>query len=201
MKVKDLMTRDVLSVGPETTLREVASLLATEHISGVPVLAGSSVLGVISATDILQFDADTPGSPTERQPAYSRAGESPEARAEEVEDGLEASATYFTELWEDAGADVAERFQRLEGPEWSALDEHVASEIMSETVFSVTPETEVRDAARRMLEADVHRTLVVEDGRMVGVVTTLDILRAVEEHGLGAEDPTSGPERSRRRRR
>lgn len=184
MKVADLMTRDVITVEPEATLREVASVLVTEHISGVPVVAGEKILGVVSATDLLDFDADSPGSPSERELQAVGFGEEPEEPGWEVETGEEAVGDYFTGLWEDAGADVVERFEDIESPEWNVLDEHVASEVMTRTVFSVAPDLDVEDAARQMLEADVHRALVLEDGHMVGVLTTLDILRAVVEHGL-----------------
>lgn len=186
MTVLELMTRDVVTVGPETTLRELASLLVTEHIGGAPVVAREEVLGVISATDLLEFAADAPGSPTERLEQYTGFGEDTESRVAEVEEGEEASAAYFTDFWEDVGAETVERFQELESPEWNVLDEHTVGEFMSRTVFSLTPDVEVQMAARRMLDADVHRALVIEDGRLVGVVTSLDILRAVAEHGLGA---------------
>lgn len=186
MKIDELMTEDVITVEPETTLREVASLLATEHIGGAPVVAGEEILGVISATDILEFDADTPGAPVQRERQERGFGESPEDLAWEVEQEAEAAAAYFTDLWEDAGAEVTERFEQMESPEWNVLDEHVASEVMTRTVFTLPPDTEVAEAARRMIEADVHRALVVEGDRLVGVLTSLDILRAVGEHGLGA---------------
>lgn len=186
MTVADLMTKDVISVEPEATLREVASVLATEHIGGVPVVAGEKILGVVSALDLLEFNADTPGAPTERELQTAGFGEPVEDTAADVEAGDEAAGAYFTEFWENAGADVVERFDEIEGPEWNVLDEHVASEVMTRTVFSVAPDAAVEDAARRMLEADVHRALVVEDDRLVGVLTTLDILRAVTEFGLGA---------------
>ena len=184
MKVADLMTREVVSVGPEDTLREVASVLATEHVGGVPVVAGEEVLGVVSATDILDFDADTPGSPTERLQQRTGFGEDAESLAADVEEGNEAPAAYFTDFWENAGADAVERFGEVDSPEWNVLDEHVASEVMTRTVFSLPPDTEVREAARRMLEADVHRALILEDGRLVGVLSSLDVLRAVADRGL-----------------
>ena len=54
MKVKDVMTPGVITVQPEASLKDVASLLAEHGISGVPVVdAGGKVLGVVSKTDIL----------------------------------------------------------------------------------------------------------------------------------------------------
>jgi CBS domain-containing protein len=183
MSVEDFMTRDVITVDPESSLREVASLLSTEHIGGVPVVAGEEVLGVITATDILAFNADSPGSPAGRRHQNEGFGESPEDLAREVEEGDEAVAAYFTGYWEDAGSDAVERFEEIETPEWNTLDEHVASEIMTVALFTVAPDLSIREAARRMLEADVHRALVVEDGRLLGILSSLDILHAVAENG------------------
>ena len=53
MQVKDVMTRDVISVGPTTTLRDAAALLVTHGISGLPVVADGAVVGVISRRDVM----------------------------------------------------------------------------------------------------------------------------------------------------
>jgi CBS domain-containing protein len=37
-------------------------------------------------------------------------------------------------------------------------------------------------AAEQMRSADVHRLLVMEEGRLLGIVTTMDIVRAVAEN-------------------
>lgn len=48
------MTRDVATVVPQTSLKDVATLLVERRISGVPVVGvDGSVLGVVSETDIL----------------------------------------------------------------------------------------------------------------------------------------------------
>ena len=70
--------------------------------------------------------------------------------------------------------DSAARQELLEGT--------AVREIMTRRPYTVTPETDVREAARQMLYADVHRLFVTEDGRIVGVVSTTDIVRAVA-HG------------------
>jgi CBS domain-containing protein len=54
MKVRDVMTKDVLTTSPEATLKEVAALLAEHGISGLPVVDEQRrVLGVVSEADIL----------------------------------------------------------------------------------------------------------------------------------------------------
>ncbi len=53
MRVREVMTTDVTTVGLETPLREVARLLAERGISGVPVVDGGAVVGVVSEADLL----------------------------------------------------------------------------------------------------------------------------------------------------
>src|SRR3990172_8960294 len=54
MKVKDVMTYEVVTVSPETSLKEVAATLVQHGISGVPVVdAEDRVLGVVSEGDVL----------------------------------------------------------------------------------------------------------------------------------------------------
>jgi CBS domain-containing protein len=52
--------------------------------------------------------------------------------------------------------------------------------VMSRDVLSVAPDAPLQEAAHRMREHRVHRLLVVEDGRLRGVVSALDLLIAVD---------------------
>jgi CBS domain-containing protein len=61
MRIDQLMTRDVVTVSPETTLKEVAALLAEHRISGVPVCdAGGRVVGIVTEADILWKELGLP---------------------------------------------------------------------------------------------------------------------------------------------
>ena len=54
MNVRELMTREVLTVPPDASLKDVAAILAEHGISGLPVCdAAGRVLGVVSEGDIL----------------------------------------------------------------------------------------------------------------------------------------------------
>jgi len=54
MRVIDVMCRDVVSVSPQTSVKEVARLLVEREISGVPVVGEEGrVLGVVSEGDIV----------------------------------------------------------------------------------------------------------------------------------------------------
>jgi CBS domain-containing protein len=54
-----------------------------------------------------------------------------------------------------------------------------AGEMMSRDVVTCTPDTNVRTAARRMLDRGVTRVPVVLDGRLVGIVARQDLLRVL----------------------
>jgi CBS domain-containing protein len=50
----DIMTRDVVTVGPDATVEEISRILSTNRISGVPVVNDENrVVGVVSESDII----------------------------------------------------------------------------------------------------------------------------------------------------
>jgi CBS domain-containing protein len=53
--VSELMTRNIISVNPYSTLEEVVEIFKTNKISGAPVLDKNFFIGEISKTDILNF--------------------------------------------------------------------------------------------------------------------------------------------------
>ena len=58
MKVKDLMTTQVISVTPATPVHEVAELIEKFHFTGVPVVEGKKVVGVIAERDFITSGSD-----------------------------------------------------------------------------------------------------------------------------------------------
>lgn len=63
-KVKDLMTRNVITVSQETPVLEVAKLLITHRIGSVPVLdSNEHLVGMISISDL--YLKEEPLSPTQ----------------------------------------------------------------------------------------------------------------------------------------
>lgn len=54
IRVKDIMTRDVVTVSRDATLREIAGLLVKNSVSSVPVCDDTGqVVGIISERDLL----------------------------------------------------------------------------------------------------------------------------------------------------
>ena len=58
-KVEEIMTRDVVSVTPDTPLDEIVALMERRRIKRVPVLDGDAPVGIVSRTDLLRALART----------------------------------------------------------------------------------------------------------------------------------------------
>jgi len=183
LRLRDIMTAEVLTVPPELTIRDAMSLFATRHVSGAPVVASGKVMGVVSATDLMEFASSLPGVPSQR-PDDDDADEWQRIDDEILEE--EPPIAFFAENWENAGADVSERMSTVGGPEWNALEEHTVAEAMTRDVFWLAPDTAVELAADKMRESGVHRVLVMKDDALLGIVTTRDIANAVADHKLTA---------------
>jgi CBS domain-containing protein len=136
------MTRSVITVGPDTPLREVARLLDEHRISGVLVVdEQEALLGVVSEADFLveaQGGASVRRSPIAR--LFGRAGDT-----------------------------------RAPGDRHFAS---TASELMTSPVISIGPSELIADAAAVMTKQRINRLPVVEDGRLVGIVTRADLVRS-----------------------
>lgn len=140
MNVRDVMTSEVITAHPGTSLKDVAAILAEERISGVPVVGeDGEVVGVVSEADILV---------KERGPVEQK--------------GLLAVFTLATY-----------------GEEQLKLGARTAAEAMTTPAQTIAPWQRVSTAAARMLDHGINRLPVVDHkGRLVGIVTRADLVRA-----------------------
>jgi len=181
LRLRDIMTTDLVTVPPDCTLRDAIDLFSKRHVSGAPVVAGGKVVGVISASDLLGFAASLPASTTvqvdtERFTDWSTA-------AEEMSDE-DIPEPFFAEIWDDALADIMPQMSEHAPPRWDGLEEFTVAEIMTRSIVSLPPGTAVDFAAYRMRALGVHRVLVMQDDVLLGIVTTKDIADAVADRKL-----------------
>ncbi|MDD9942014.1 MAG: CBS domain-containing protein [Myxococcales bacterium] len=69
----------------------------------------------------------------------------------------------------------------IPAPDIEQLQRSRVRDLMPERLITVEPSAPVSQAARVMLDRMIHRLLVVEGEKLVGVVTTHDLLRAIAE--------------------
>ena len=187
LPLAEIMTKHVVTTTPDMTLRQAAELFAMHHISGAPVVRGKKVVGVVSAADIIALAASERATPMESENEKDREGWSG-ALPDESEDPFRESVTpasYFTQLWSDP-ADVTGRLNNPNGAELDALDDYTVEEIMSRPLVVLSSRDDVLRAATTMEEKSIHRVIVVDGGELVGIVSTLDIVRAFAERTLVA---------------
>lgn len=126
MRAKDVMTTTVVSVRPDTPIKEVSAILLAHEISGAPVVdARGGLVGIVSETDLV---------------------------------ALEASRR--------------EGWRRVRVP-------RAATDVMVRSVATLPPDAPVSDVAGLMLERRVTRIPIVQEGRLVGIVTRRDLLQVL----------------------
>jgi len=146
LTARDIMQAEVVTIGPDATVRELADLLATRKISGVPVVDGEgTVVGVVTEGDIVLQDAGL------HFPHYIQFLDST--------------------IYLESVSKFEERFRRTFGTK--------VADIMSAEVVTVAPDASVYDVATMMADRDVNRVPVLEEGRLVGIITRADVVKAI----------------------
>jgi CBS-domain-containing membrane protein len=146
MIARDVMTRDVVSVTPDTPVRKIASLLVKHGIGAVPVIdSGGAPIGIVSEGDLIRPDRAVRGA------------------------------------WRQSWLEILAEGEPL-APEllaWLGSQNHSAPAVMSAPVITVSEETNLREFAEILTTRRIKRVPVVTDGRIVGIISCADLVRAL----------------------
>ena len=146
LKVKDIMSKDVISVTPETEITKAAKILLEKRINGMPVIDPfGRLVGIICQSDLV---AQQKGIPV---------------------------PSVFTFLESFIPLTSRKRLDK----EMEKIAALTVKEAMTLEPVTVSPETEIEDVARLMVDKKYHTLPVVEDGRVVGVVGKEDVLKTL----------------------
>lgn len=176
-KVSDIMEPNPVTIDATMSLRQAVEVLQDAGIGGAPVVSGSRLVGVVSSTDILEFEASSPGIPPERSETLEWGDVGAAADEAEPED----LAVFFFDRWADSESDVWSRIAETDGPEWDRLEEHTVGEVMSRKLVTVSRDASLPEAARVMLRHRVHRVLVVEGEDLAGLMSSFDFVELLAE--------------------
>jgi len=150
--------------------------LCNEHLSGAPVVSGDRIAGVVSMTDLLSFVVSA--NETERESSTDTFSDTWENRVEEP--GDEAIQDLNDNELLDEWVEESDNFvDEAEPDARGLLDQHVVEEVMTTKIVSVSSDANVKTAAALMDKHDIHRVLVVDGGRLTGIVSALDIARTL----------------------
>jgi CBS domain-containing protein len=163
LKVKEVMTKDVLTVTPATTVKDAAAILAQKGISGLPVMDSGKVVGIFSEADVLRSLKTTKKDMRLIYPSVSSLGI---AFQEEV------TQREILEAYEEIG-------------------EMPVKDVMSKTVVTVSPEITVNEAILTMVHKGINRLPVVEKNVLVGIITRADVIRGLAREGAKSAPPAT----------
>lgn len=150
--VAELMSKEVLTVYEGWSIKRLAVFFVKHDISGAPVVASDEELvGVVSQSDVVRFESSTPAD-------------------SEVERMIRIyCGPYGADLTAEDIAHLKER----------ASETCTVNSIMTPDVTAVEPGSNAVDACTYMVEHDIHRLFVTDNGRLVGVISAMDFLRAM----------------------
>lgn len=147
----EVMVTGMLTAKPDEKLADIAERLVGEHISGMPVVDQGKIIGVITQNDLV------------RVPIL-----------------LEALTGYAAEELLESGPGGLD--QQVDLEHFHEQYGHMTvRDGMRQQLMTCAPETPLNEVARQMVSQHVHRVIVVEDGRPVGMITSLDLLAALTD--------------------
>jgi CBS domain-containing protein len=143
MKVREAMSRRVVSVSPDASILQAGELMLQHHISGLPVVdAEGHVVGIVTERDFLRPAGIVEGTPRPR--------------------------------WLEV---LTGRSQFPHAPERSG--ERRIADVMTRSLVTTTEDALLEEVVGLMEERRIKRIPVVRDGRLVGIISRADLLRAL----------------------
>jgi CBS domain-containing protein len=152
---RDVMETKVKTVDAELTLADLERVLLAERISGAPVVAQGKLVGIVSRSDIVRQISVERTLADVVQDFYRDVSRPTESAADETARTSES---------------VAKRLATLR-----------VKDAMIKTLITVAPDEPLEGVARRMVDRRIHRILVTEDEKLVGIISTLDLIRLFAE--------------------
>ena len=146
LKVKDIMTKEVISVSPDTEIVKAAEILLENRINGMPVIdAFGRLVGIICQSDLV---AQQKGIPI---------------------------PSVFTLLESFIPLTSIKRIDK----EMEKIAALTVKEAMTLEPVTVSPETEIEEVAKLMVDKKFHTLPVVDGGKVVGIVGKEDVLKTL----------------------
>lgn len=156
LSAQDVMSSTVRSVRPDMTLTDLERTLLESRMSGFPVVSEGRLVGIVSRSDIVRQLA------LEQSVAEVTSGFQQESDTNPGAGSLAA-----------IGSEVGRRMEGLR-----------VEDVMIRAWIGVGPDASIREVAKRMIAERIHRLLIVDGERLLGIVTASDLVRLVAEERL-----------------
>ncbi len=147
----DVMRRSLVFARPDQKLDEAERLLVDHRITGMPVIEGTRLVGVVSGSDL------------------ARARVLAEALDGQIRDEMhwdETQADGFAHDEPERIASLSQRYQSLR-----------VRDVMRSQVVTCDRGTPISQVAALLISNRIHRILVVDADRPVGIISSLDLVK------------------------
>jgi CBS domain-containing protein len=164
IQAKDIMQRDIVKLDPSMPIESAIQTLDELEISGAPVVdEGERLLGVLSTRDVTRAEHVHSGRIEATRGEWTMS----EPPSEEEEGDANENAILEKEDYSPAlfGSDTV--------AQW-----------MNRKFVMVDPDASLREVCRQMSKEHVHRVIVAREKKLVGVITSSDVVRCVAEARL-----------------
>jgi len=148
------MQAEVVTVRPDMPLSELGGVLLRERIHGAPVVEAGRVVGIVSRSDVV--------------------------RQLKVEEQRLTDSAYYLEPF-DADLRSPDDDLRMGEAVAARVAKLCVHDVMIDDILSVVPDATLQEVAKVMLERPVQRVLVMEGGALLGLISSLDLLRLFAE--------------------
>lgn len=205
--VEVVMVPDPITISPDAKIREIASAMTENEISGLPVVENNEVVGIVTKSDLLNSKAikqlDLKVSdlmrPVETVSRYHSLDHVLDIVSEDDSrvvvvnnDGTLAGIitpnnvaffTYMNDKTELPEKDV--KFLRRETSAGRKMLRYVmevsaiAEDVMSRPVITITPDAPIQDVVKLMREHHIASVVVAEENELRGIVQRDDIIQEV----------------------
>jgi len=166
LTVSALMQSEPKTVRPDMTLSRLEQTFLSSGFTGFPVVSEGRLVGVVSRSDVVRSLL------TER------------SRVEQVSD-------FYTALGPVSGDTPLESLEKTAAQVGVRIATLKVEDVMIHEVVSIGSSDPVKRLADMMVEGHLHRLPVVDGDRLVGLVTSLDLVRGISDGRFVEADPTT----------
>ena len=183
MKIKDIMTRDIIFVDKDVDLKYVLKLMKKNSITKIPVVENKQLIGLITDSHLAVKlgSIRSRGVPASRLHASSVTDKelinvSPDQHISTILATVgEPGPTILTVLENDELIGIVTKADLL-----PLVDSNKAVEdVMQKDIHSVSPDDRVIHARRRMIDEHIARLPVLNNGILIGIISDIDIVFAL----------------------
>lgn len=154
-RAKDIMNTDVIHLSPDDSVFDAAELFSKKNISGAPVVENERLVGMMTVTDIIKFiNIKIENPPEVLLPAVSQ-----------------VILAFLRTL------KVSQKFDE----EMKRIKSLKVRDVMATEPITVNLSTNFLEIAKIMDEHKIHRLPVISRNKLVGIITTTDVMRTLVE--------------------